>query len=182
VLDPAPLITALTEGDSARASFEASQREYLRLKSLYEQNQNVSTRAVEAAEAAMRRDKIQVQAAQTKVMLFLGKAAEGTNLADLVNGLVELKTALARIDLPLGQGLRTPPQGGRLAAVAMPDKPLDAKFLGAAPAADAQTQAEGFLFLLTAQPPPPGTALSGWLKVPGEPDRECSSARGPASA
>jgi len=46
--------------------------------------------------------------------------------------------------------------------------PVPAKFLGAAPVADPQTQGQGFLFLLETNPLPPGTALIGWLQVSGE--------------
>src|SRR5262249_46111098 len=45
--------------------------------------------------------------------------------------------------------------------------PIAARFLGAAPLASAQTQGQGLLFLLETNPPPPGTAVVGWLPMGG---------------
>ena len=74
VLDPAPLATLLVEGASARASLDASTKEYERLKTLFAQDQNVSARSLETAEVALKRDQILVEAANTRLALSLGKA------------------------------------------------------------------------------------------------------------
>ncbi|HKQ37014.1 MAG TPA: hypothetical protein VJ063_02985 [Verrucomicrobiae bacterium] len=169
VLDPTPFATLLVDQLSASASLEVSRKEYERLKQLYAQDQNVSTRALETAEAAMKKDQILFEAAKAKLALTLGPAASAQpNFQALVESLIAMKQSLARIDLPLSQSLGGPPQGGRVAPVAGEEHPLPVKYLGAAPVADPQTQGQGFLFLLEANPLPPGTALIGWLEVPGE--------------
>ena len=50
VLDPSPLSGLIIESASAKAALNASTKEYERLKLLHGENQNVSTRALEAAE------------------------------------------------------------------------------------------------------------------------------------
>jgi len=172
VLDPAPLAILITEGASARASLDASTKEYQRLKTLYDQNQSVSTRALEAAEAAMKRDEILAQSAETRLTLILGKTiAEKRNVRSLVDSLVALQTALVRIDLPLGQAMQTPPQDGRLTTLVDESKTVDATYLGPAASADPQTQGQGFLFLVKSNLPPPGAAMTAWLKIPGEAEK-----------
>src|SRR5205807_7375240 len=50
VLDPSLLATQLVDISSAKATLDASRKEYERLKTLHAQNQNVSTRSLELAE------------------------------------------------------------------------------------------------------------------------------------
>ena len=170
VLDPAPLAALLVESSSARASLDASTREYQRLKTLFAQDQNVSARALEASEAAMKRDQILMDSAQARLVLNWGRAiAEQKDLPALVHSLVTLESALARIDLPLGEAAKAAPNGGRLAPVAAEDSPMEAQFLGRVTSVDAQMQGQGFLFLLKSNSLPAGAAMIGWLKIPGEP-------------
>ncbi len=169
VIDPTPLTALLVDQLSARTALELSSKEHERLKALYAQDQNVSTRALETAEAAMRKDQILLQAANARLSLTLGPAAGGqSNLQAFVESLVSLKQALVRVDLPLGESLEKPPDGGQIAPLAAPDHPLPAKFLGPAPVADPQTQGQGFFFLIETNPLPPGTAVIGWLQIPGD--------------
>ena len=169
VLDPTPLTLLLVDQLSAEASLNASKKEFERLKTLYAQDQNVSTRALETAEAAMRKDQILAEAAKSKLALTLGPITSAqTNLQAFVESLVSLKRSLVRIDLPLGESLQAQPEGGRVAPLTAEEHPLPTKFLGPAPVADPQTQGQGFLFLLEDKPLPPGTAVIGWLQTPGE--------------
>jgi hypothetical protein len=168
VLDPAPLAALLVEGASAKAALEASTREFERLKGLHADNQNASLRAVEAAEAAMKRDQIALDSVSPRLLLGWGKAiASQPNLPAFAGSLVAQETALARVDLPLSQSLRTPPTGGRLAALTAPESFAEAQYLGPAPSADPQMQAQGFLFLLDSNPLPPGAGVVAWLSIPG---------------
>ena len=169
VIDPTPLAMIAVEDRSARASLEASGREYERLKALFAQEQNVSTRALEAAEAAMKKDQILLEAAKAKLALTLGHAAmTRSNLQELVESLISLKKALVRIDVPLGESLPSLPTGGRVAGLAAEERPMPAQLFGAAPTADPQTQGQGFLFLLSSNALPPGSAVVGWLQVAGD--------------
>src|SRR5262249_14466360 len=74
----------------------------------------------------------------------------------------------ARAALPLGVPLAGRPTGGRVAALVDADAtPVEATLLGVAPDTDPTTQGRGFLLLIERPPWPPGTALTGWLAVPG---------------
>jgi hypothetical protein len=168
VLDPAPLAALLTEAASARVALQASTREFERLKVLYSQDHNASARALEAAEATLTRDRIQLESAQARLLLGWGKAvAAREDLAELVHSLVAQEQALVRVDLPLGESPKTAPAGGRLAPVAAPDHPIPAQILGPAPAADAQLQTDGFLLLARTDGLVPGTVLAAWLTLAG---------------
>jgi len=170
VLDPAPLAALHIEGESARAALAASTREFERLKRLHEQDQNVSTRALETAEAAAKHDQILAESVKNRFDLNWGRALGGQkDLPAFINSLAAQEAALVRIDLPLGEALQTPPVGARIAALTAGAPPVEAQFLGPATTADPLTQGQGFLFLLTGNPLPPGAAVTGWLKVPGEP-------------
>lgn len=168
VLDPSPLATLLVERATAVAVLEASKKELERLK-LLAQSQNASPRAIEIAEAAMKRDQIALDSVQPRLLLGWGKAvASLPDLPALVNSLATQEAALVRVDLPLGESLPAAPTGGRIAALNAPDRLADAQFLGPAPVADPQMQAQGFLFLQKTNPLPPGAAVVAWLTVPGD--------------
>lgn len=168
VLDPTPLAALLVERATTKAALEASKKELERLK-LLAQTQNASARALEVGEAAVQRDQIALDSVQPRLLLGWGKAVAALpDLPALVNALAAGEAALVRVDLPLGEALHAAPTGGRLAALNAPDKVAEAQFLGAAPAADPQMQAQGFLFLQKINPLPPGAAVVAWLTVPGE--------------
>ena len=169
VLDPSPLSGLIIESASAKAALNASTKEYKRLKLLHGENQNVSTRALEAAEAAMRRDEILLESVQPRLLLGWGKAiASQPDLPAFVRSLASQQAALVRVDLPLSQSLKSPPIGGRLAPLTSPENLAQAQLLGAAPIADPQMQGQGFLFLQKSNPLPPGAAIVAWLSLPGE--------------
>jgi len=170
VLDPASLAALVTEGTSAQASLGASTKEFERLKGLYSQNQNASARALETAEAAMKHDQISLASVQSRVLLGWGQAiASQADLAAFVYSLAAQKTALVRVDLPLGERLPGAPTGGRVAPLGTPEHLSDAEYLGPATSADPQTQGRGILLLMKVDPPPPGTAVLAWLAIPGQP-------------
>ena len=169
VLDPAPLAALLVESATARTMLEASRKELERLKILA-QDQNTSARALDAAAAAVQRDQIAVDAAGLKLVTGWGRAIAGQqDLSAFVAPLAAQEAALIRLDVPLGEALKDPPTGVRIAALTTPESPADAQFLGAAPSADPQTQGQGFLCLVKASAFVPGAAVTGWLVLPGQP-------------
>jgi hypothetical protein len=169
VLDPTPYATLLIDNLSAQAALQASSNEYHRVKTLYAQEQNVSARALETAEATMKRDSLLLAAAKTKLSLALGESVSSqTNLPAFVESLVSLKHGLVRIDIPVGESLPAAPAAARITTLGGDERPMAARFLGVAPLASAQTQGQGFLFLAEANPPAPGTAIIGWLQKRGD--------------
>lgn len=170
VLDPTPLAALVTEATSAQAAMEASTKEFERLKVLYSQNQNASARALETAEACMKRDQISLASVRSRLLLGWGQViASQADLAAFVHSLAAQETSLVRVDLPLGEQLPASPMGGRIAPLGTPEHLSDAQYLGPAPSADPQTQGRGVLLLVKIDPPPRGTAVLAWLAIPGQP-------------
>jgi hypothetical protein len=169
VLDPSPLAALLIESAAAGAALDASTKEFQRLKVLHAQDQNVSTRVLEAAEAAVKRDRILLDGVQLKLITAWGAPiASQPDLTAFVRSLAALETALVRVDLPLGEALKKPPNGARIAALANEESSTEAEFLGPVVSADPQSQGQGYLFLLKKNPLPPGTAVVGWLTILGQ--------------
>src|SRR5262249_54003538 len=110
-------------------------------------------------------------AAEARLVSVWGREAEERrDLSALVQSLVAREAAVARIDLPLGAALSGRPTTGRVTAlVDAGAAPVEATVLGVAPDTDPTTQGRGFLLLIERPPWPPGTALTGWLAVPGPP-------------
>ena len=172
VLDPSLLATQLVDISTAKATLEASRKEYDRVKLLHSQNQNVSARSLEMAEAAVKRDEILVVAAQAKLRLAWGKAiADRKDLPEFVESLVGLRAALARIDLPLSEPMTALPESARIAPINAEQNLTDAKFLRLATSADPQVQGQGFIFLVETNSFLPGAALVAYLSLPGTPKK-----------
>lgn len=171
VLDPAPLAALVAEFLPAHVAAQASQQEFERTKTLHAQN-NASTRALQLAEAAARRDQLLLESVRTRFVLSWGRAvAEQNDLPSFVRSLTTLENTLVRIDLPAGEALKSAPTGARLVLISAEESPMEAQFLGPAPSVDPQTQGQGFLFLVKAsqQKPAAGAGVTGYLKIAGEP-------------
>jgi len=168
VLDPAPLVSFASDLAVAQATYVASSNELTRLQTLQGQG-NASARALQAAEATAARDQLAVKAARDKFKLAWGNIGEQQNLAGLLQALTSLDAIIVRLDLPAGQTVQFEPTTARLVSLA--GKETEARFLGRAAMVDPQLQGLGFLFLV--QPNKtrlmPGQALTGFIKVPGEP-------------
>jgi len=168
VLDPAPLAALVAELESARAAAEASREEYERLKVLAEQN-NASARALQAAQATTKRDQLLVDSASAKLALGWGKTmTERSDLPALARSLTLGEAALVRLDLSAGETLSSPPVSARLESLADEKHPVAGEFFSAATTVDPQAQGLGFLFLAKGNGLAPGTAITGYLRVPGE--------------
>lgn len=168
VLDPSPLVTALTDIAAARAQLEATKKEAQRLRTLFNQNQNASARALETAEAALQRDELLARAAEVRLKTSWGLAVEKRAFNDgFMQSLVSQESALVRLDLPASQKLEGDPKAARVSLLSAPDRLLDAEFVGPALTADPQTLSRGFLFLVQAKELSANAALTGWLVLSG---------------
>ncbi len=170
VLDPSPLVGLLSSLSSARTGLEASAKEYQRVKALFSQGENASARALETAEAAMKRDQIALNTAEAQFASAWGKAIAGQpDLAAFVQSLSAYETVLVRLDLPAGELVQETPTSGR---VVLPGarEPIEARLLGRAATTDPQVQGEGFLLVATntAARLASGLAITGFLQLPGE--------------
>jgi exonuclease VII small subunit len=172
VLDPTPLAALLLDIESAEAALEASAREYERARVLFAQNQNASARALESAEAAMKRDGALLGVARARLLTGWGKSlAERKDLSAMLKALTALESALVRIDLPPSESLFSPPTGAHLVSLSDESRSAEADFLSPAPTTDAQMQGKGFLFLLRRNSLElrSNMAVTGFLKIRGEP-------------
>ncbi|HVZ65930.1 MAG TPA: hypothetical protein VG936_15295 [Lacunisphaera sp.] len=170
VLDPTPFLTALADVETARISANASGREFARIKQLHEGNFNASGQALEAAEAAHKRDQVQLAVVQARLRSAWGPALAGQRDAPaLARDLAAGSVALVRIDLPPEVNPAAPPSGARVAPLAEDGILRDIELVGAAPAVDPQAQGRGYLALWRGTPPPQGTELRAVLVLPGEP-------------
>lgn len=172
VVDPASLAASLTEIASAQAALEASGREAARLKTLFEQGQNASARALETAEATVKRDRIAAEAAQLRLLSSWGSAIAGRSNLDLfIRSLVAQETALVRVDVPAGEKLAGSPTAVRLASLAASDAPFEAEFVGSANATDPQTLGQGFFCLVKGRSLPVNAVVNAWLSLPGDTEK-----------
>jgi len=169
VLDPSMLATQLVDIGTAEATVAASAKEFERLKTLNGQNQNVSARSLEAAEAAVKRDQILLEAAKARLRLAWGDTiANRKDLPDFAQQLVSLRAALVRVDLPLGESIGRPEGDARIAPISAETNFVDAKSLGLATTADPQMQGQGFMFLAPTSTFLPGAAVVAYIATAGE--------------
>lgn len=169
VIDPTPLVALAGEIAMAQATLHASENEFARVKSLHEQDQNVSAQAVETAEAATQRDRIALASAQARLAVGWGRALAGrADLAPLIHALVAGEASLARLDLLPGDTPAKFPSTARIGLLTGDSALREAEVLGPAPTTDAQTQGAGYLVHWRADPLPPGTALRAFLPAGGD--------------
>lgn len=168
VLDPTPLVSVALEIQSAQAALEASSKEYARLKTLYAQNQITSARALETGEAAMKRDQLLLNAARAKLVTAWGSAlVQRKDFEAMLEPLSKLEWALLRLDLPADRIPEANLTAATIAPLSDQDRRFHAEVLGPATTAETQLQGIGFLLLVKTNALPPGTAVTGWMPVPG---------------
>jgi multidrug efflux pump subunit AcrA (membrane-fusion protein) len=112
-----------------------------------------------------------VESARLRLLAGWGSAiAERHELTSFVQSLSSLSNVLVQLEVPAGQPVAGVPSGARLLTLAREDQPIEALYLGPAPAVNPQTQGRGFLFLVNSNSMrlAPGAAVSGFLTLPGE--------------
>ncbi len=167
VLDPTPLLALNADLATAQATLTASEKEFSRVEKLHADNANASAQAVEAAEAAVQRDRATVDSARARVVATVGRdLAAPADFSRLIAALAD-GHALARIDVPADEPAAAAPKTARVGLLAGGDL-FDATILGPAPTADAQVQGTGFLALLGEHALPVGAALRATVPGPGE--------------
>ncbi len=148
VLDTQPLLDLLAELHSAQASLEASSREYERVRALHTNDQNASARAVETASATLKRDQIQVETIRNRLASAWGTTFNRSDAAPLLQALSTLDAVLIRIDLAVDESLPSPPTAARVLSPFDPLRSAEARLLGRAPVASAQSPGQGFMFVM----------------------------------
>ncbi|HXC98497.1 MAG TPA: hypothetical protein VN048_04085 [Verrucomicrobiae bacterium] len=169
VEDTAALAALVTDLASAEAAYAVSSNELDRVTTLAGQG-NASARILQAAEAAATHDRLAVQSARDHLLLSSTPALTDRNdLPAFVQSLAAGSASLVRLDLPAGEVPPALPVGARV--MSLSGGSADAEFLGAAAATDPQTQGRGYFFLVSSNSAglAPGEAVTGYLKLPGDP-------------
>jgi hypothetical protein len=147
-------VAARAKVEQGGAEAAVSKSSYERIKSLFEQNQNMSLKATQDAEVTYRNSQAQLQAAEQDAKLQLNTVRQhwGTVIADWVAGstpvlepILEQREFLAQVTFPPGE-IAKPPVGISLAT---PGKQLvQARLVSAYPQVSPQIQGVSFLYLV----------------------------------
>lgn len=169
VEDTAALAAMVSDLASAQAECVVSSNELERLKTLESQG-NATERALQAAQAAATHDLLAVRSARDRLLLSSTPAlTDRGDLPDFVQSLAAGNATLVRLDLPAGEVPPASPVGARITSLS--GASVDADFLGAAATTDPQTQGRGYFFVVGSNSLglAPGAAVTGYLKLPGDP-------------
>jgi multidrug efflux system membrane fusion protein len=162
-------IAARAKLETSQINLDVAQKEYARAKSLYQDNQNVSEKVFQAAQGALRDDRIDVRAAQIQVSLQAGLVRQswGPVAAKWV------ETASPALDRVLSQDaylvqVSLPPEASVSAPstvwLAVPGgKQMRANLLSPFPRVDPRVQGASWLYLT-----PAGTGLAPGLTLVAE--------------
>jgi len=151
-------LTSEAQVEKAKAALDVSSREYQRLKELYQDNQNASAKALQAAEGAWRADEVTLKAARDSLTLSesLVRQTWGSTVADwLITGapssdrVLAQKDALFQVSLPPGAGGDPPKE----ASVEMPDgKTQFARLVSELPRVDPRILSPTYLYITPSGP------------------------------
>ena len=161
VLDPLPLLDSVLARSAALRLLESARLELRRVEALRDHDRNASERELEAARLAFERAKLDLHAASARVSSAWGaRAAARSDLDALVERLAAGDAAIGRLDLPAGEAASA--DDSQRIEVSLPARgapSIPALVLGPAPSTDPMLQGAGYLVLLDAAPPPPGSPL-----------------------
>lgn len=168
-------VAARTQVERSRAAARASQREYQRIKALHGDEFNVSTKALEAAQAQWQADEAAARGAAEALEAVERGARQkwGGVLAAAVAGdtasferLAVGREVLLRIAAPSGAALLKPPATAR---VATSDGHLrTATLVSPSPQADPRIQGPTFFYAAPTDGLLPGTTLTAYLPIGAE--------------
>jgi len=176
VLDLQPLIdlrtryaAGLADTDAAGAALAAAQQEYRRSLALYQDNQNVSLKSYQAAQAAYRSDQARAQATALKLQNIRAAMRQqfGTTLTRWALGsrspefdrLLNRQEVLLRITVPLDEGITAP---ARIKIDANDKQRLPAQLVSPSPQSDPVIQGSAFIYRAAA-PLASGTLVAAYL-------------------
>ena len=154
-------VAAQTKVERDRVDLDVSRSQYERTKSLYEQNQNVSLKAMQDAEATYRNTQAQVNGDEQDVKLQLDTVRQrwggviagwiATNKA-ILEPILEQRELLAQVIFPPGQVAKPPTT---LSLTTQGNRIVQARLVSPLPQVNPQIQGISFLYLV-----PGGTGLA----------------------
>ena len=164
VVDPGPLALLATELQDAESALQLARAQVQRATTLFQQEETVSRRAVETAEAQARTEQTRRDLARNHLAFEWGMNFTNENSmshAPLLKSVLSRQTALVRGELPLGQSLEFL-DSARVRRVGR-DAWIPAVFTGITPPVDPRTQGESFL--LRVDQPPASLAVGAAVEV-----------------
>lgn len=165
-------LAAATKVHKARLSVDLSQKEYDRLRALYQDNQNTSQKSLQAAEATLRLNEVDVQAAEQEMRFVESTARQrwGDVVATWLSKgsphfdpLLRQSVFFIQVTLPANERV-SPPQSATLEA--SPGELVPAELVSSFPRVDPRIQGLSLLYLTTARDGlSPGMNLTARLPV-----------------
>jgi hypothetical protein len=169
---------SLSEARSLRAAASSSAADYERLKRLFEDDRNVSERAVQVAEAHWKADQARLAAADQAVAaardsiragwgeVLAGWATDAESAAFQV--LVQQREVLAQITFPYDLHAQAGKVPLSLAPISVPAQARPARFISAAPQTDTTLPGVTYFYTAGAQGLRVGMRVAGQLKLGGK--------------
>ncbi len=132
--------------ESANAALEVAQKDYERVKMLYDKNQNVSQKVLQTAEGTLRTDEANAHAAQAVALQHWGGVLAGWLAHDApeFEQLRLLTTLLVQATLSPGQTMTAAPQTASIQTAER--RLIEAKFISLAPRTDPKIQGQSFFY------------------------------------
>jgi hypothetical protein len=150
-------VSAQAQLQKTQANLGVATKEYRRLKNLYQDNQNASAKALEAAEGTMQGDKADENAAQQQLDLqaSLVRQQWGTAVAGWVSGntaalerVLAQRDMLVQVTIPPDNTVSPPPA---ISLDVAGGQHLPASFVSAFPRVDPRIQGHAFLYITAAR-------------------------------
>ncbi len=147
-------VAARTKIERDQVDLGVSRSQYERTKTLYEQNQNMSLKAMQDAEASYRNNQAQVSADEQEAKLQLDTVRQrwGGVLADWIasnratlDPVLEQREFLAQVIFPPGEVAKPP---ATLSLTAPGNRLVQGRFISSLPQVHAQIQGISFLYLV----------------------------------
>ena len=167
-LDPTGFLSLNADLNVALATLATSGKEAARAHDLHDHGENASEQAVEAADFAAQRDRIQVDTARAKLRAAWGPILSADEMRARLAAALTGGESLLRIDFGTGAALPADGQGVALRSLteADPHPTLPAaEILGAASAVDPQFQGRSFWALVRGETLPMGSSYAAVLPV-----------------
>lgn len=169
-------LTTLAETEVARSAIANSRQEFERMRTLNQDNRNVSDRAVSLAEAAWKADQARLHAGELSASALkdsmrqqwgealAGMACQPTNA--MFQRLLQRQESLVQITLPIDAAL---PESHSTLMIETPggQKAIEAKFLSPAPQAENTIQGKTFFYLAPSAQLRAGMRVTANLSEPG---------------
>jgi hypothetical protein len=170
----APLLTVVSDRSQAEAALVASRGEYERTKTLFQENQNASRKALDQAQAQFAADQLHVRSTERQLAAEWGDLVTSLSRDEqetLVDRLSKRTTVLVRVTLLPGEILGVRPKVARISTAGNDEKFVPTTHVFDAPQIDPKGQGQGFLLRLDDAGAlfGPGAAVTAYLEIEGEP-------------